>query len=307
MRISGHFMVKLAAVTVIAFTCQVTKAEHICGEGKTKEGVEYRYCVDSTTDLTQAVRAKANVIYFLHGMGGSEKTWSTAAQYRPLRSQWQATATMHPPVHTTAPTPVVISISLGPLWLLTETSKFGTRSLQAVFVADIIPKIEARFGIREPYRIALGESAGGFNAVQLFAKESSKFAKIALVCPAIATIGPLSSDDEVNAYIERHQPYVQTEWVKNTMTLIRSEFPTEVDWLKHDPFMLVMRLNRQSPKLFVSCTTQDEHGFFEGAQRFAREAIAQGVQTRWLPIIGGSHCNQTTASLKALGEFLTSP
>jgi len=297
---SARLAITVLVATVLVATGQVAKAEHICGDGKTKDGVEYRYCVDSATDLTQAVRANANVIYYLHGMGGSEKTWSTATQYRPLRSQWQASAAM-------MNAPVVISISLGPLWLLTETPKIGPRSLQAMFVDDIMPKIESRFAIRKPHRIALGESVGGFNAVQLLVKENAKFAKVALVCPAIATIGPLSSDDEVNTYIQRHQPYVQAEWVKNSMTLTRNEFPTEIDWLKHDPFMLVIRLSRQSPKLFVTCTTQDEHGFFEGAQRFAREALAQGVQTRWVPIIGGSHCNQTTASLKALGEFLTSP
>ncbi len=300
MKSPNRFVRLLSATLLLVLNIPVAKAEHICGQGKTREGAEYRYCVDSESDLDEAVRAKSNLIYYLHGMGGSENTWATAAQYRPLRAQWSATS-------PTKSSPVVISVSLGPLWLLTESPKIGTRSLQAVFVDDIMPKIEARFAIRNPYRIALGESVGGFNAVQLLVKESAKFKKIALVCPALATIGPLSSDDEVNAYIKRHEPYIEAEWVKNSMALTRSEFPTETDWLKHDPFMLVMRLNRQSPKLFVSCTTQDEHGFFEGAQRFAREAIQQGVQTRWVPIIGGSHCNQTEASLKALGEFLTSP
>lgn len=286
---------KIAIGAALVLLAQSALAEHICGDGKTKESVPYRYCLDSENPIEQALQENANVVYFLHGMGASENEWSTGKSYRELRSRWHQKGNTQP---------IVLSISFGPLWLLTDTPKIGPRSLRSLFTEDIMSALEARFAIRDPKRVLLGESMGGFNAVQLLAKNGGKFKRVALVCPALATVGPLSSEDEILSYIDRHRPYVQPDWVRNTIALTRSEFPTETDWLKHDPFMIVLKLTHASPKLFVSCTTQDEHGFYEGAVRFAREADEQGVATKWLPIIGGSHCRQTEASLKALAEFL---
>ena len=50
-------------------------------------------------------------------------------------------------------------------------------------------------------------------------------------------------------------------------------------------------LNKNSPRLYISCGDEDEYGFFDGARKLALEiAKPQGVDVTWVPIQGGDHC-----------------
>lgn len=287
----GRLQLWLGALTLVALSASTAQAAHFCDRAKTLSGMSYNWCVDIADKNADGT----TLVYFLHGAGGNENVWSQSPAYRRVTELWAKTG---------RPTPVVISVSFGPLWLLTDVVRGKAAPMRAAFTHEVLPAIEAKYGLRNVKRLLIGESMGGFNASQLFAKNGEMFKKVALVCPALPTIGPFSSEAEVQAYIERHKPYIRGDWVRNILALTKGEFPTLQDWQAHDPFQIVNGLSSKSPSVFLSCTTTDEHGFFEGADLFAHQSQKRGVQTQWLPINGGGHCAQTDASTTALADFL---
>jgi len=268
---------------------------HQCDRAHTLAGVEYKWCVD-----TEDKRGDhSQLVYFLHGAGGNEAVWSNSPGYRRVQAIWAS--------QPGKAVPVVISISFGPLWLLTDVPRDNKRTLHATLIQEVIPAIEAKYRIQNPTRSLVGESMGGFNASQLLMKDAGVFEKVALLCPALPTIGPFSSEKDVNAYINRHKPYGRGDWIRNIIALTKHEFPTELDWKAHDPFTLINKLSFKASKILVSCTRQDEHGFYEGSELFAREAQKRGILTHWVPINQGGHCYQTEESINALARFLAIP
>ncbi len=284
------------SLTVLSHLMAVpAMAMHFCDRARTLAGVEYKWCVD-TEDKRGDNR---QLIYFLHGAGGNENVWGNSPGYRRAQAIWAS--------QPGKAVPVVISISFGQLWLLTDVPRDNNRTLHATLVQEVIPTIEAKYQIQNPTRSLIGESMGGFNATQLLMKDAGMFEKVALVCPALPTIGPYSIEQDVTAYIGRHKPYVRVDWIRNIMALTRHEFPTEPDWKAHDPFTLINKLSFKASKIFVSCTRQDEHGFYEGSELFAREAQKRGIYAQWVPINQGGHCYQTEESIGTLANFLAIP
>ena len=142
---------------------------------------------------------------------------------------------------------------------------------------------------------------GGYNSSMLFMKRPELFEKVAILCPAISTLTPFSTDQDVQSYITRNQ--ADPERVHTMMAISRMLYPTQERWLKHSPLDLVKtHTNENSPDLYLSFGDADEWGFYEGAVRFSESAFTTQVNQQWVPLPGGLHCSVEPISL---GQFLT--
>lgn len=258
-----------------------------CGK-QVVEGISFSYCIHAS-----AKPSAHDVLYYLHGGGGSEHSWKDKRNYtRDVMREWAKSG-------RTIPT--VITISFGETWILSEIASNTKPALYPLVVNHLMPLLEEKMGGLKGRRMLLGESMGGFNAAQLLLKNGDLFDRVALVCPGIATIGPHSSQASIDDFMERHKPYLNRDWVTGILSWMRSEFPSEQDWLKHDPLALVKASASITPRLHVSCGKKDEYGFFEGAEQFAELAKAKGAFVQWEPL-AGRHC---ASNPKSIADFLS--
>lgn len=274
-------LVTLTTSLLISHTSLAAKSQ--CGKSK-YQNVKYEWCI-TPTDRTK----NPNIMYFMHGMWSSENVWDKNAENKQIKKEWDR-------LGYTSPT--VISITFGRQWLLTEVD--GSKKLYNIVMDHIMPELEAKAGgLGKGQRQLMGRSMGGFNSSQLFMKNPRMFDRVALYCPAITTVGPHSSQAEIDAFIKRTG--AKKSKLKKVLDWTREEFPTLADWNQHSPVVLAEKdFNKNYPALFISCGAQDEYGFYEGAKYLADLAKERGLETEWAPV-KGDHC--TLDPIKAAQFF----
>lgn len=231
----------------------------------------WNYCVHKSS-----VSQSQDVLYYFHGLDGSEYEWEDSPVYQKVYQLWGAQA------------PIVVSITYGSIWLLAEVNSSRYSGLYENFIHTSLPYIEKTEKLNPLHRLLLGLSMGGFNAAQVYLKDPSLFSKVALACPALTTIGPYDGDAAIQAYISRTHAFQNN--VYNALYLTSSYFPTEASWEKSAPIRLATEsINPEFPPLYVSGGLQDEYGFFEGAKAFVDTANAKGAKAAWIPL-QGPHC-----------------
>jgi enterochelin esterase-like enzyme len=241
--------------------------------------------------LTPTDREKnPNVIYFFHGLTLNEHRWDTAQFTQDMVSIWKSQG-------LTPPT--VVTVSFGPVWLLTEVP--GSARLYDLFVQQIMPYFENIIGpVTSDQRIVLGESMGGFNAGQLLVKNPELFSKFALQCPAITPVGPFDKDSETLQFIS--QSGAEPFHVLLTKIIGMWTFKNEANWLNHAP--LVLALNRPSfeNQVYLSCGTADEFGFEVGTGQLYNELRNKTEGIQYELIQGGTH---STVDAQKMANFLS--
>lgn len=248
--------------------------------------VPFSYCIRNV-DRTQT----SDVIYFFHGLNGGADTWFT---------QYLGTRMMHEYWNQKGYKPTIITISFGSSWLLVNTRR---SQLLPLFIEKIMPFLESKIGgLQTGRRMLIGQSMGGFNAVQASLQHPELFSKVALLCPALTTLGPFASEEEIAEYIRRNKadPALIADMVK----LTRLAFENQSDWERHDPMKLVSRSSPfRRPQFHISIGVTDEYGFFEGSWVFTKLGLRNFFFFDWMPVIGG-HCNfsRVSASKFIMGE-----
>ncbi|OQW53980.1 MAG: hypothetical protein A4S09_06205 [Proteobacteria bacterium SG_bin7] len=277
-------MIRILVLLLVSYFNCLANAETICGTG-TAYKMDYKYCIHKNQN-------SQDVLHYLHGHGGSEKNWGEQEVNKNIRKHWTAAG---------KEVPNVIAFSFGTKWLLTEVPQSGGVSRYYAYINKILPDLEAKLGSFTGRRMLMGESMGGINSTLIMERAGNLFERVAINCPAITAIGPHASDREVEAYIQRHQPYVSRFYVMYMQQWGQQEFPTQADWEHHAP----LDVGRTSPVLpqniYVSCGNKDQFGFIEGAEKFAEIAASRGRNVIWVPIEGGGHCSINS---KAVSEFL---
>jgi pimeloyl-ACP methyl ester carboxylesterase len=231
------------------------------------------YCVTKTNGSTNP-----DIIFYLHGAGLEQNAWTSAKE--PIWQYWSDHGIQ---------APTVITLGFGPIFLLAQKNQAKESGLLE-FVADTyIPRIEKELGGLKGRRILLGESMGGFSAIQLAMKRPSMFTKIALNCPDIMNIGPYSTDAEKQSYINSTGADAQhTFW---ELLMERIFFADDGSWNDASPLIAGPKyLGAQTPPLFLSESAEDQYGFYPGSLAFLKIARAQGVNVQWAPV-PGAHCS----------------
>ncbi len=244
-----------------------------------------RYCVNRAEG-----GVNGDVVYHLHGRNLEAAIWNDPTYFTALlQHHWQRAGD--------AP-PTVISLSYGPVWLLTPKGEAPRSGLLNTIVADIA-SIEGRMGTPRR-RILLGESMGGLNSLILGLSHAHNFNKVAALCPNVYQESPFATWRQIREAMVRTgaDPRVAL----GIWRLAQDYVANEAEWRRMSPLALIEQVATEAarPDLYLSAGLYDRYGLFEGSERLARRATQRGLQAEWHPLYGG-HCAIDIASL---GAFL---
>jgi pimeloyl-ACP methyl ester carboxylesterase len=240
-------------------------------------------------------KQNADVVYYLHGKDGDAKIWESEGFWsQQIRDYWKDKGLAQP---------TIVSVSLGAVWLLapktTAPAGFG---MLDYFVGKVMPEIEGR-------RILLGDSMGGFNALQLGLK-TDLFAKVAALCAPIADgITPFSTDEAIESYIRKSsamrsgkQEYdTMFSNLKTVQMVVGFFWANDEEFKGSDPVVLARALRSpRASKFYLAAGFFDHYVTYEGNAALATALQASGTSVDWRPQ-WGDHC---AVDVPSLAEFL---
>jgi hypothetical protein len=121
---------------------------------------------------------------------------------------------------------------------------------------------------------------------------------------AILSFTPQASNAEIEAYIQRHRPYVVPALVRKWRDKLLRVFPDARSWAAHDPLQLARERNRGSVPLFLHAQGADAFGFHEGTEILVQNLTAAGAPLEYHFGAGAPHCQTGSAIQSALAKFL---
>lgn len=234
-------------------------------------GLPVEYCYRD-----QAAINSPDVIYFFHAHGGSAKSW---------QRQLPGTYIIQSILDARGYRPQIISISLGREWALTQNS-----ALMSVFKDNIFPSVENLVMKGKPIRKRhlIAQSMGGLSATSLALSQPEKFSRIALMCPALATLSPHSSENEILSYKKKY--FLRDEMLEKLLRLSKMIFPTKATWSSENIFSVLSQTqNAKHLKFYLTVGKYDGYGFQEGVEKFYRLANQKGMRSV-RKIVPGGHC-----------------
>lgn len=240
-------------------------------------GPALRYCIKRATTNNHT-----NIIYFFHGLGGSADDIYREPLSTALRLALESLGSKMPHV---------VSVSFGSSVPIGVDTSVGTSSLAGELITTGFPRIEQQLGFTSanpPSRQLMGVSMGGFNVLTVSASQPDLFKTVISLCPALIAFDPFDPA-QVEAYIQRNEPYVNRSSVNTALSVLRSNFPTPQAWQSTDPLRQVPLGRYDSLTMFMSIGRQDEFGFIEGANAFSKEARARGLRLTY-ETVNGPHC-----------------
>lgn len=266
---------------------EFTPAKQVCYDGQSNSSapVDWRFCIHTPADGMP----NGDIAYLLHGRSLDEYTWNDSAYYTAMiQKHWQ---------DKKVSPPTVVSISFGPIWLLTKKSQLESSGLVDFFAAEVIKQVEAKTGAPKQ-RILFGESMGGINSLVLSMTYPNLFSKVAASCPTVYDVSPFASLQEQQAFIDRTGANPQI--LEGAIALAKYFIADEAEWLKFSPLKLIEKMPQHGPKFYVSSGLYDHYGNFEGNLLLAKRAKELGLPYEWHPLYGG-HC---ATDITSLADFL---
>jgi S-formylglutathione hydrolase FrmB len=264
-------------------------ADSVCDKDQTTNKIDYRYCITRTKGSTNH-----DVIYFLHRAGGDEASWDHLQTGEALAPAWRELKYQDP---------IIISVSFGKSWLLADVKSDRQPAYLPLFLDEIMPSLEKKIEGGVGKRSILGFSMGGYNGAELALRSSHLFDRVALMCPWLSIVDPFLPDANIEKVIAKMPKTTKPDAVRGLVAWVREAFGTKMAWSRHDPQALIMNAKNLKPAFFVSCSRDDEKGFFEGSEAFEKVA-AKKTHAEFVPVERGGHCAETPESWAAVAKFL---
>jgi Putative esterase len=240
-----------------------------------------RYCINRA-----AGGVNGDVLYHLHARNLEAEVWNDTTYFTAmLQASWQ-NANILPPT--------VVSLSFGPVWLLTPKGAAEQSGLLDEMILAI-DAIEARIG-KPQRRLLLGESMGGLNSLILGFSHPHKFSKVAALCPTVYTDSPFAPLGEIRDAIKRTG--AEPRIALGVWQLAQRYLSSVEEWRRVSPLELIESapLKAARPDLYLSAGLYDRYGLYEGTNTLARRAAQVGLPIEWHPLYGG-HCAIDVTSL----------
>lgn len=251
-------------------------------EKKFIAGYNVAWCVESVPGSTSQ-----DLIYFFHGIGGSEKSWQNlpAHAVRPLLKS----------------NPTIVSISFGKEWFLSDVG-FVRSSRLETFTKEVMPLIESQLGFTVHRRVAMGESMGGYNALRLANRKLDQFDHLVALCPAIIAYNVYWSGQKKSDYLEKH-PYMDGNILWKLTPFAIWEFPSPKIWNENNPLYVIQTEELPLPPTLLTSNAEDQYGFDDGIHQFTK-ILQQQQEGSLLVDEAGSHCVHTPALYQQIADFV---
>ena len=227
-----------------------------------------------------------DIVYFWHGVGGGAENVFTVLKpqsdlYDVISSQGLSRA------------PLFVGLSFGSQAVVpVEVSAAKPASLDEI-VSEIFPMMEKSFGYdltAQPLtRHMMGVSMGGFNSLNFVALKPGVFHSLMALCPAVLNFDPFSRL-QFNAYLERHKGIIKRTKAEYMIAMLKNKFHNFATWTKRDPLQHLAGGRYQNTPVFLSTGLQDEYGFMEGADAFAKASAGKVAAGSVFAPIDGDHC-----------------
>ncbi|MBI5524196.1 MAG: esterase [Desulfarculus sp.] len=229
------------------------------------------------------------VLYHLHGRNLDAGIWADPSYYTELlKRHWQDSG-------LTPPT--IVTISYGPEWVLAPRGQAKRTGLREQFLERALPGIEKGLGGTTRARFLLGESMGGFNAIQLM--DSGLFTRVAILCAPIYDIAyPITMAGTLDLVRRTGMEY---KIALGFWWLLGDYVQSAGDWEAISPLRMAGSLDpARAPMVYLSCGSRDQYGNFSGSLRFQETLRQRGVNVQWRPLYT-RHCG---IDIPSLAEFL---
>ncbi|MBV8476401.1 MAG: hypothetical protein JOZ36_07025 [Acidobacteria bacterium] len=220
-----------------------------------------RYCVllPSSYDAAGA-KQKYPVLYFLHGLGESEKSLFDSGG-------WTLIDDLHQELRI-GEFLIVAPEGKSSFYINSANGRFRYSDF---FVGEFMPYIESRYNIRRRRsdRGITGVSMGGYGALRFAFAFPRLFGSVSAQSAALMTESP----QELNAAGRSGLPMAE---------VLASVFGAPVNvahWRENDPFLLAKKNQRElrGQAIYFNCGTSDEYNFEIGAQALDKQLTAEHI------------------------------
>jgi S-formylglutathione hydrolase FrmB len=227
------------------------------------------YCIFLPPSYDSDPTRKFPVLYFLHGLGENEQVLLNSDGWQIIEDAW---------AEESLGEFVIVAPNAGRSFYI--DSKDGKVRYEDFFIQEFLPAIEKNYRIRAERgsRGLDGISMGGYGALRLALKYPRLFGSVSAHSAALIERPPsVQINPQQNAAINR---------------LVGSAFGVPFDpayWNRESPFTIV----KQSPKpaglkIYFDCGTEDDFGFYQGAQQFHDLLVAHQIPHEF-HLYPGSH------------------
>lgn len=246
------------------------------------EGDRGRYCIHDAKQGTNG-----GLVYFFHGRNLDEHTWNDDTFYTALIQKYWSSHNQKPPT--------VVTVSYGPIWLLSKKNGLEKSGLLDVFITQTLPKIESQISFVPSYRAVMGESMGGLNSLIVGLSYPEKFQKIVALCPPVYKISPF--DPFSALWNEIKETGAEPRTIAGIVFLARDYVRNSADWDAINPLYLMKTFSLDyKNSIYLSSALYDKYGLFSGSEQLATIAKERGIPITWQPLYGG-HCAVDVSSV----------
>ncbi len=242
------------------------------------------YCVILPSDYDSNKASVYPALYFLHGLGGNEQLLLNSGglnMVQDLRDSKRIGEFL------------IVAPDAGRSFYI--NSRDGKVKYEDFFVREFLPYIESHYRVRaeRKSRGVMGVSMGGYGALRFALKYPELFVAVSAHSPALIETLPniKVSPDQAEAVAE----------------VLGKAFGSPVDaafWQRESPFTIV----KDGPKpeglrIYFDCGTDDDFGFYKGAQQFHDLLSARGMTHEFHLYPGGHDWEYFAEHLPASFEF----
>jgi len=256
-----------------------------CGSFFSSRKSQMTWCEFSRQDSHQNTRQSRLLVYF-HGFGQSAKRLSGNFNYPPLGQMG-------------ADLPAIISFSFGRFLFLKQPID---RLEFAKFIETKIAESKSRLKISEV--ILMGDSMGGFNALQVMKTISLPLSKAILICPALVQSNPFNDQDW-----QKDPDASQGNWIQRTSlkNYLKWSFDSEKDFVENSLFKNLRSKDWPSgfpPNMLVMTAGRDGYGFKDSHQVLCEGIRKTGVSCHLETTETASHCQVSPETIR---KFILQP
>jgi S-formylglutathione hydrolase FrmB len=224
-------------------------------------GETIRYCVLLPADYDSAKNEQYPVLYFLHGLGQSEKSLFETGGWTlidDLQEELKIGEFL-----------IVAPEGKSSFYINSADGKFRYSDF---FIRELMPRVETKYRIRRSraYRGITGVSMGGYGALRFAFAYPQLFGSVSAQSAALITESP----GELNRADTSELPMTR---------VISAVFgkPIDVDhWRQNDVFLLAKknRAGLQGQAIYFNCGNRDEYNFEAGAKTLDAQLTAEHIK-----------------------------